>query len=48
MGLVQLTQTELMRTGFFGSCNRRHTAQVTSIGLGEDIWGYIDCWGSGP
>ena len=38
LSLVQLTQAELRRRGFFGSCNRRHTAQVTSIRLGGDIW----------
>ena len=39
LGLVQLPQTGLMRRGFFGSCSRRHTAQVTSIRLGGDILG---------
>ncbi len=45
-GLVQLTQTELVRAGFFGSCSRRHTAHVMSMRLGGDIGGLTSISGA--
>ncbi len=48
-GLRQLAQTELVASGSAVSCSFKHTAQVTSIWLGWDIWaGYLDCWGGRP
>ena len=45
-GLVQRTQKELVRAGFFGSCSRRHTTQVTSMRLGGDIGGLTSISGA--